>query len=49
MDFTARKKKGAINESCSRKKRGEDNIQIRKEKRSDRVNLQRRRVMTSCH
>lgn len=42
MDFTIRKKRG-VDDSILRKKRGENTVQIRKDKRLDRANLQRRR------
>jgi hypothetical protein len=43
MDFTIRKKRG-FDDNVSRRKREEKSVQIRKDKRLDRANLQRRRV-----
>ena len=44
MDFTVRKKRGGLDDALSRKKREDRSLQIRKDKRSDTANSQRRRV-----
>lgn len=43
MDFASRKKRG-IDDNVARKKREDRTVQIRKDKRLDRANLQRHRV-----
>ena len=44
MDFTVRKKRGVLDDALSRRRREDKSIQIRKDKRNDTANSQRRRV-----